>query len=373
MRHKILCTLLILLALVLLACDKQENYTDLQVGTAIEETNVIIEGRQYTYIKYCLLNRGYIRVVSAKTADETLVIPSRIQGYPVTEIGGEYSGVPEESVEIRDKRRRWLVDEKQELDQLIISQGVREIDKETFQGLKVREVELPESLDVINSYAFANSEINRVVVKSKDVMMRSSVFSHSTLREIQLPSEFKGQFGSRCFEKSNIESFQWPAYGMGDENQIGWGAFMGCSHLREVVFPENQENIYIPEATFSECELLKNLIFPESTGKVTFRFSPYADNCNGGVETLIVKGTDTEIAGCEYKGKGDYNFITVKRIVAPKKSKASIFAQKALRVGYLAEWIQDDAKRGDFQENYSEGYGDDVKLVPVEYEINNKN
>lgn len=143
---------------------------------------------------------------------------------------------------------------------------------------------------------------------------------------------------------------------------------MGCNRLKEVSFPENQKHIYIPEATFSECESLKKLVFPKSTKKVTFKFSPYADNCKRSVETLIFEGTDTKIEGCKYKGKGDHKFITVKRIVAPKKSKASIFAKKALRVAYLAEWIQKDVKMGNFQDNYSEGYGDDVKLVPVEYE-----
>ena len=365
---RILTILLLFLSIFLFACDKEENYAELQVGKAIEKTNVEIEGRQYAYIKYCLLNGGYIRVISAKTDGKTLVIPSRIQGYPVTEVGGDYWEIPGASTETMDKSMGWLVDEKQELNQLIISQGIREIYKEAFQGLRVRKVELPESLDVINSYAFANSEIDTVVVKSKDVMMGNGAFSNSTLKEIRLSSDFKGQLGDRCFENSNIESFQWPSYGTGSENQTGWGIFMGCNRLKEVSFPENQKHIYISEATFSECESLKKLVFPKSTKKVTFKFSPYADNCKRSVETLIFEGTDTKIEGCKYKGKGDHKFITVKRIVAPKKSKASIFAKKALRVAYLAEWIQKDVKMGNFQDNYSEGYGDDVKLVPVEYE-----
>lgn len=75
----------------------------MQVGKAIEKTNVEIDGRQYAYIKYCLLNGGYIRVISAKTDGETLVIPSRIQGYPVTEVGGDYWEIPEPSTETMDK------------------------------------------------------------------------------------------------------------------------------------------------------------------------------------------------------------------------------------------------------------------------------
>ena len=58
----------------------------------IVANNIEIEGRKYESILYCFEGKE-IRVLSLTTKESTLIIPSRINGYPVTKIGGDYNNV----------------------------------------------------------------------------------------------------------------------------------------------------------------------------------------------------------------------------------------------------------------------------------------
>lgn len=376
---KILCLwgIISILTLTLTACsnsneykgDTAEDTADLEWGKVIEEENIEIEGRHYEYIMYCPEETG-IRIISLKTKDDVLVIPAKLHGYIVSKVGGlEYEKKNNVDYKLKKSFSTWGIDSSQCLKQIIVSEGVKEIVDEGFSGARAEEIILPKSLISIHSTTFRSSTIGNVFLEGTDTILKAYAFSGSSIKEIHLPDDFEGMIGRQCFDGSTIERFVWPFYGDDVESRIGYQCFRDCKNLKEVVFLENQEHILIPKEMFFGCTSLKKLEFPASTGKVTFNSSPYADNYKAGVGSLVFKGKDTELIGCEYLGKGDHNFITVGKIIAPKESKAIKFAKKALKVGYLAESEQKEAEvySGPL-ENYSVDYGNRIKLVPLEYE-----
>ena len=340
---------------------------DLQMGQTVEESNVEIEGNVYTYIKYCLESGGQIRVISAKTEGDVLIIPSRIKGYPVRVVGGDYTDYTGEPYDVyRKEILPWQQSKEHKLKQIIVQEGVMTIHSNGFEGVLAKEIVLPESLDVIEYSAFAECNVERIKIKSKNVMLCESAFEKAKVKEVHLPEQYSGIIRRRCFKKSTIEKFKWPKYEVSAEKKMGQGVFFGCEKLREVKFPENQDNIYIPDGTFTNCTSLKKLVFPASTKKVTYKNNLYANNHKKGVETLVFEGTDTKVVGCKYKIKGEYNLITAKKIIAPKNSKAAVFAKTAKRIGKLKEWVIRDIEGGHL-EDYTDIL-DYVTLNSLQYE-----
>ena len=360
-------------------------------GNYVEKINITINGRPYTYMKYKKYKNGKIRLISLKTKEKVLVIPAQIDGHKVVSAGGTREEVRGETVEDNPKygRRCWQISSKKKLEKIIVEEGIKRIHYWGFKGVSAREVILPKSLNTIGDGAFARTEVEKVVLKSKKTNLKTGVFAHSTLKQIKLPKGYRGKIGIHCFEKSGITSFDWPDYGKeqlyspdwpysgtGNDTKIEPKIFFDCKNLKTINFPENQDHIYIPGDTFLGCTQLKQLVFPASTKKVTYRECAYIDNRKNGVSTLVFKGADTELVGEEYRGQfsgedrgdEDYNYITVGKIIAPKNSKAIRFAKKALKIASMGQgrW-EDEVESGDTWENYSE-IGGDVKLMPVEYE-----
>ena len=298
----------------------------------VEKQNVTIEGRNYSYIKY-RINPDSIRLISLKTKDKVLVIPYQIDDKPVTVLGGEPAeilGMPKQG-EIEKKmigKYAWLTDEKQVLEKIVVPEGVEELRALSFRCVRAKEVELPKSLKRIGEFAFAQSN----------------------LKSIDFPNGFQGEIESDCFSETQLEFFELPCANGTKKAKVGSYAFRWCKKLREVSFPNNQKHIYIAENTFLGCSALESLVFPASTGKVTYENCTYADNYQHSVGELVFLGKDTEVKGGKYYGKDNKNSITVGKIVAPQNSKAIEFAEKALKIEKLTK-------------NYQE-YGESYGMVP---------
>lgn len=240
-------------------------------------------------------------------------------------------------------------------------------------------IELPKSLknigeDSIHSLCFYNSKIRHVIIKGSKTNISGYVFLDSGLKKISLPKNYQGKIGSDAFENSKLEEFKWPAYKSGATTKVDSGVFKNCKNLKKVTFPKNQKHIYIPNSCFYGCKKLKKLTFPASTKKVTYDWTPYADNYKMGPGTLVFKGKKTAVAGVkyEYNKKRKWKVLTVGKIIAPKNSKALAYAKKAKRVKWFAKRIKTDIKRYTGPEvNYvDEEYNPDyVKLAKMKYSI----
>lgn len=94
-----------------------------------------------------------------------------------------------------------------------------------------------------------------------------------------------------------------------------------------------------------------------------------------GAKILHFLGEETELAGCPYaRGDGEYEFITVGKIIAPKGAKAIQYARKAKRIRKLSPKIRRQIKQGMSEDvcgllfNYSDKeYEKDIQLDMVEY------
>ena len=148
-------------------------------GNYVEKTNITINGRPYTYMKYKKYKNGKIRLISLKTKEKVLVIPAQIDGHKVVSAGGDREEVSGETVEEKPKygRRCWQISSKKKLEKIIVEEGIKRIHGESFRGVSAREIILPKSLNTIGPIAFAETEVEKVVLKSKKTNYIDCLFS----------------------------------------------------------------------------------------------------------------------------------------------------------------------------------------------------
>lgn len=345
----------------------------------VQQENIVLDGNHYEYIRYCRnIKEKTIRIMSLKTKEDALIIPSEIGEERVVEVGmhseeiqGRFIGGDSST----DSFLPWQMKRGKILKKIIVSEGIQKIIGDAFCNTESTCIELPKSLksigeDEVLSRCFQYSKIKQVIIRGKNTNICGYVFKESELEKITLPKNYQGKIGSKAFEGSKLEKFTWPAYKSGVTKKIDVCAFKNCKNLKEVIFPKNQKHIYIPEACFFGCKKLKKLTFPASTKKVTYRWNPYGDNYKMGPGTLVFKGKKTGIAGTIFETGKKRTLLTVGKIIAPKNSKAIKYAKKAKRIKTVAKKTQKDiwAHRGPTV-NFIEEGSDSSKLAKMRYSI----
>lgn len=106
------------------------------------------------------------------------------------------------------------------LSQINIPDGIKSIGEQAFRATNINSVELPDSLDFLGDYAFANCE---------------------SLKDIKLPLSLKA---------------------------VPYGCFCECSALMEIVIPNGYTEI--GSNSFTECEELCRVVLPEGLQKIDF-------------------------------------------------------------------------------------------------------
>ena len=162
-------------------------------------TNISVNGKNYTELSF-VIEEGYARIISLKTEDSVLHIPSRIGQYDVLKIGGQYFEIPEAEDYARENKKTpmigrcaWMGNEAAKYEKIVIEKGIRIIYAESFRGVKADVVEFPESLELIGAMAFAESEISEVIVKNPKMCQEWGVFN-GTKHEKEFPeSSLKGR------------------------------------------------------------------------------------------------------------------------------------------------------------------------------------
>ena len=176
--------------------------------------------------------RGYVRDGNEVVEMDTLVIPSEVDGYPVTEIGfGAF-----------ECNRTVLADETRVIytlyfDKVIIPKGVKKIGSWAFADCLVKEIELPEGVEVIGSWAFCNCK---------------------KLRNIKFPQSLKKIAFAAFVDCENLRKIEIPEM----VEVINESTFSGCKKLKKVKLHENLD--YIDSFAFNECISLRKLEIPDS-------------------------------------------------------------------------------------------------------------
>lgn len=336
----------------------------------VKKTDVVIQGRTYRYIEYETIRPGVIRLRYIVPQDEVLVVPSTLDGCSVEELGKD----PESSI----KEKYVNITRGQKVKKVVIGGGVRTIRQNAFCNMDVSEVVLPKSLKQIEENVFGGygndyckiqkinldwvekigysafmdcRNLEKIRLRNEKVVVEPEAFSYcSRLTEIKLPKTLKGRLESGCFEGTGVKKIRWPRITGRVKKHIDVGLFSHCKSLKKVEFPKNQKHIYIPKGTFNGCKKLHKLVIPKGTGMVTYESHHCADNYTNSVTTLEFLDADTKVRGEKYwdkKEKAKYDFITIKKIIAPKNSKAARYARKAKCIKKFTKVQLKDLKKDD--------------------------
>ncbi|MBO5488654.1 MAG: leucine-rich repeat protein, partial [Eubacterium sp.] len=295
---------LFLTSLLLVACGTPSEEKDKAVATPtataipdadVEKEQVDINGHHYEYIRYKIRD-GKIYLLSLKTKENDLIIPSEIEGLPVEEVGVDFYLEPEnEGYEDFDVYGLyWLLDKNQVYDKVVFSNGIHKV--KSMIGIVAEEVIFGNDIEYIATSSL-DGEIAEVKVKNvrfecRNVEIETSAFVHCSAEEVDFSPDFGGTVAMGAFSSNHIKKITWP----GGKTKVGSEAFANNKELHTVIFPENCEEITIPHECFRGCENLNKLVFPAHVKKVVYESSACADNYDfQGVETLEFKGKDTEL------------------------------------------------------------------------------
>lgn len=324
---------------------------------AVEKRNVTIQGHRYKYIYYAEYD-GSLVVLAAGTDEDTLYIPSKIDGKKVTRVG-----VSDDSSDVdfsfnptihgmiaRGPTEYWEADKKDKRKNLVLAEGIETICGNAFFECYFNKVTLPSTLEEIGEIAFMGTHIKEVTVKSKEISIGRGAFSGSTLRKIQFQKGYKGYIAEEAFDRTQIETFDWPDYNDAVENgevsldydERLFPTFNRCKKLKEIRFPENQKLICIDNRALVGCSKLKKLVFPASTKKVVYCDNFYANNYKKSPGELIFLGKNTELQpgskSYYLKKRHDKNknwIISTGKIIAPRNSKAIEKAKNVWKIKKL--------------------------------------
>lgn len=381
-KYQVVCFLLVV-GFMLLVCSNQTKMYSRSVAqkkqeeknrktTVVSKKNVVIQKRTYRYIEYEIIRSDTIQLKYIVPKEDLLVIPSKIDGYKVEQLGKDTES---------DANNKYVALTKgKKIKKIIIGKGIKTINQSAFFQMKVDEVVLPKTLKNIEAFAFCGStlktinldsiekigygafqgckNLKKIRLQKEKVVVEAGAFSAcSHLENVLFPKTIKGRFEGSCFEKTGIKKIKWPRFVDHPEKRFGDHMFVDCSKLKSVEFPKNQKHIYIGANMFIGCRRLQKLVFPRETGMVTYRSTPCAGNYTNNVTVLEFRDANTKVRGNKYrdkKGKWKYNFITVNKIVAPKNSKAARYAKKAVCIKeFTKSWLKELKRDSGLSDNYT--------------------
>ncbi len=178
-----------------------------------------VQAQENTYDIYTYtVSDGKATIIDVdENAVGEIVIPSMLDGYPVTEIGymsfQSCGGIT--AVTIPD--------------------GVNRINAYAFNCcITLSEVKIPDSVTEIGSWAFASTAIESITLPDRVSIIESSLFRGSKLKEV----EFKGEIV-----------------------RIWDSAFYGCENLKEFTIPKTVTDIQ--DDVFGNCFALENIFVEE--------------------------------------------------------------------------------------------------------------
>ncbi len=125
---------------------------------------------------------------------------------------------------------------------VVIPQGVKFI-AATFEGCKLTDVTIPDSVTGIGGGAFDGSALEQVSIPDSVVRIDDGAFQNSALRSVNIPDSV---------------------------TLIGERAFMYCRGLESVTIPDSVTDI--GDYAFKDCEKLKNVAIPSGTSLSTYAF-----------------------------------------------------------------------------------------------------
>ncbi len=148
-----------------------------------------------------------------------------------------------------------------------IPAGVDKIGQKEFQGIKqLKSVSIPDTVTVIQSYAFAGTSLTTITIPDSVKQISGKCFEGcSSLTKVILPKGLK-EIGDYTFSGcSSLREIVIPD----GVSIIGRGAFYRCASLTKVVLPKSLVTLgvvgdrYFEQGPFEECKSLSSIELPE--------------------------------------------------------------------------------------------------------------
>ncbi len=246
---------------------KETDYASTPVAITIPENVPVVGEDGFEYIVY---DDDTVEVTGYKGTDKDLVIPSEIEGLPVTSIGEEAFSycdeltsitIPNTVINIGDGAFMGCTS----LTSMTIPKGVTEIGKGVLSGCEgLTSVSIPEGVEHIGESAFdyCSSLETLTLPKSLKSIDDLAFFGCATLKSITIPEGVE-RIGEAAFQScSSLESVILPK----SLTELGEWAFLECSKLQSVTIPEGVE--CVGEMTFAGCSNLQSIIIPEGVTSI---------------------------------------------------------------------------------------------------------
>ena len=146
------------------------------------------------------------------------------------------------------------------------------IGSSAFQNFKaLTSIELPETLQTIGSYAFANTSLKEIKIPSSLTNLGGCAFSNCVnVTQLEIPGTLKTIGGEDAFRNcTNLEKL---IVDEGVEN-LGLRSFEGCTALKEVVLPKSVTSFSVGSAnsTFKGCTAIEKITIPNNVAKTSVR------------------------------------------------------------------------------------------------------
>jgi len=188
------------------------------------------------------INNGEVTITGYIGTSEDVVIPSTIEGLPVTRIGYRAFGysywyprnyfLPDSVIVIEREAFN-----SSNIISILLSKNLKEIGESAFSSSNLREINLPESLEKIGRSAFSGCFIKTINIPNNVTIIESNTFNGCSLEDLYIPDNVL-EIGDSAFANSSLKSI---TIGKNLENLYFPWAFSSCLNLTEIkISPENK-------------------------------------------------------------------------------------------------------------------------------------
>lgn len=202
-------------------------------------------------LRYVVLSDGTVKITACVPTGAKLVIPEKLDGLTVTELGG---GILEGYYTVTE---------------VVLPNTVATIGNGAFKGLgSLNSVTMSQSIKTIGSSAFENcAALKAIDLKNVQNIGSGAFRGCSSLSEVTVPKSAK-IVGSQAFSKCESLTTAYINSNCDDNSEMEKSStFSGCSKLEEVRFGDNVTAI--GSYAFYQCCALKNISFSSGLKQIS--------------------------------------------------------------------------------------------------------
>ena len=185
-------------------------------------------------------------ITGYKGSDSDVVIPSELDGYPVSGIGDDaFSG-------------------NTNITKVTFPEGIQSIGNDAFKGcVSLKEIKLPNSVEIICGESFKDcSNLSNVDLGNGVTTLAYSCFSNcDSLTSINIPASMTTTDSEAGHPFSGCDALKTATFESGGVT-IPMTFFEGCSALQKIIIPEGIQTIEL--RAFADCTSLEDITIPNS-------------------------------------------------------------------------------------------------------------